>query len=1145
MAAEQLAPFRDLSKCTAAVERQALERLAAGAAQGATRPGIEYALGIVNAGNELLARKAADIRRQLEQAEGDVASVERLVRVMVAAFRFLRAHRSSAGFGALALERTLSNAMIACTNAHLGVRVWDGLMLLRSLLLEHAETHVTASGRGGPGAEDPRRPIRRPAPRAKGAADSKPGLADKITRGMNRMSIGKSAAGVGQVRFPIEHCSGDAAFNTLVVTLLCNILRVLAQAPESTEARAAAADLAQRPHSALEWCVRARKADQDAMDPFLSACFRAYYTLGGHGGGHALDIRLLAIHAYSLTKGCALRELLKYASRAAARAEPPAQAADDSGEAYGAIAAYYARVIELARPQLAVAAASPELVEFCHHAAHVRRHVSDLAGALAACRLGAGTGAAKLAGAILSADVLVQATAASSGHSCAEREHELESICADVGSSAADVLGSGARHTLSEWNALAQCADVARKSAKVVLTALRQDTSGAARDSVAGALATVLDAAGMIYETYIGRGAADKAEDGVSKAALWNHCAEASLAAIQTCLLVQGHCSWLQRMAERNGRRLRALCGEQRCSADYLRSHSTVMFNHGAGMYQLKLHAAAAAALEAAIQSMAQWIAVTAQRKEPLGNAVEQLCKRFEVAALAHQSAGAFAAAARVYGRAVSWLVQHSPEAVCDAVCTGGPHAMVRPPSSTAWTGAGATAVALLLQFVDRYVRMCAGRVARDAGELRDWQPLSALMDDRPDSAVLRGWLYEAEAHFWRAYVAPSAPAAAEALRTRLELALEAYGEAAPLGYARCAAELAKLSRDAGDIRAFEDRIHAALEVTKSQPHSDSPYVLGVVADCYAWQAIAAIEAAGGSSYSPGGLRACTRLWTLVSRHAISDSGEPPDVGYLHGVVHTIQQTADLLMSRRLYAPGANVLLVAVELATACERHDRTWAPVAMGCLVGLGTACLLRGDAGAAGAYFGDVATRYETGVLPPHVEVASKIAYGSFQLAQGDAAAARTTMGVAGGLARRTLDAIAGPGAGAARQKREAATPETLVLLSRAAHTYSVLALKEGALADSIDFGIHSYRILTSLLRSLAAAHRRALRAQSLRAPSGDTEDDPFSDPPPGPTGDAKSEADADAAKDDAEFVAFSGNWQLQRLLIDVLAHLADVFS
>ncbi|KAJ2769095.1 separin protein, partial [Coemansia nantahalensis] len=353
------------------------------------------------------------------------------------------------------------------------------------------------------------------------------------------------------------------------------------------------------------------------------------------------------------------------------------------------------------------------------------------------------------------------------------------------------------------------------------------------------------------------------------------------------------------------------------------------------------------------------------------------------------------------------------------------------------------------------------------------------------------------------------------------------------------------LSRDAGDIRAFEDRIHAALEVTKSQPRSDSPYVLGVVADCYAWQAIAAIEAAGGSSHTPDELRACTRLWTLVSRHAVSDSGEPPDVGYLHGVVHTIQQTADLLMSRRLYAPGANVLLVAVELATACERHDRTWAPVAMECLVGLGTACLLRGDAGAAGAYFGDVATRYETGVLPPHVEVASKIAYGSFQLAQGDAAAARTTMGVAGGLARRTLDATAGPGAGAARQKREAATPETLVLLSRAAHTYSVLALKEGALADSIDFGIHSYRILTSLLRSLAAAHRRALRAQSLRAPSGDTEDDPFSDPPPGPTGDAKSEADADAAKDDAEFVAFSGNWQLQRLLIDVLAHLADVFS
>ncbi|KAJ2716528.1 hypothetical protein H4R19_000603, partial [Coemansia spiralis] len=988
----ELAPFQDLLKCTEAAERQALEQLALGGTQKAARSAIEFALGIVNSANQQLARSAPDIRRQLERNEGSAASVERLIRVMLAAFRFLRAHRSSAGFGALALERTLSNAMIACTNAHLGVRSWDGLMLLRSLLLEHAEAH-TATGSGTGAAQAPGRSVRRPVPQVKRSANSKQGLAppasaaDKLSRSMHRMSIGKSTTGaplVGQVHFPIEHCGGDMAFNVLVVTLLCNVLRVLAQAPESAETRSAAADLAQRSHSALEWCVRVRAADKDAMEPFLSASFRAYYMLGGGcSGRRALDIRLLAIHAYSLTSACSLRELLKYASRAALRATPPAPAADsdeNGGVTYSATASYYSQVIELIQPQLDAAAASPELLEFCHHLAQVRRCSNDMAGALAACRLGAGVGAAKLVRAVLSADVLFHVAAASGS-----APHELEPACAELSTAAGEVLGATARHTLSEWNALALCADIARKSAKPVLVALRQDMPAAARDSVAGALVALLDTTSAIHDTYIRRGAAEKAEiaGGVSTSVLWNHSAETCLALIQACLLCQDRSTQLQAMVDRHSKRLLAMCAEQRCSADYLRSHSTILFNHGTTMYQLKLHTQAGDALEAAIQSLSQWIALAVHRGAPLDNTVEQLCKRFEIAALAYQSGGSYSKAAQAYGRAVSWVLQHSPGAVASAICTPGPHVVVRPPSSTAW--AATAAVSRLLQFVDRYVRMCATRLMRDPGELRECTPLPAHMDELPDESALRGWLYEAEAHYWRPYASPSTPAVSEALRARLELALESYGEAVPLGYARSAVELAKLSRDIGDSRAFGDHIHAALEVTKSQPDGN-PYVLGAVAECYAWQAIAGIESTGSAAEE---VRACTRLWTLMCNLASGDGGssaEPLDVGYLRGVVHTMQQLVDLLMSRRMYSLGADVLLVAFELAAACERHDRSWAPVVMECLVGLGTACLLRGAVGAAAQYFGDAATRYEASVLPTHVEVASKIAYATFQLAQGD---------------------------------------------------------------------------------------------------------------------------------------------------------------
>ncbi|KAJ1726550.1 hypothetical protein LPJ61_005111, partial [Coemansia biformis] len=717
-------------------------------------------------------------------------------------------------------------------------------------------------------------------------------------------------------------------------------------------------------------------------------------------------------------------------------------------------------------------------------------------------------------------------------------------MCDSMGSLAAPALGAEARYTLAEWNALAMCADIARKTAKTTLAALRQDMPSVLSDSVSEALAAVLDVASKIYDTYIRRGAAEKAEStgGTGAAVIQNHSAEASLTLVQICLLRQASNARLQTIAARHSDRLLAMCAEQKCSLDYLRSHSTVFFNHGASMYQLKLQAQAAGAIEAAIKSLSQWIEQAKRQGSPLGNAFEQLCKRFEVAALAYQSNRSFAQASRVYGQAVSWILQHSLDEVKSAVCTHAPHSAIRPPSSTAW--AGTAAVVQLLQFVDRYVRMCAARLTKDPGDLPGCKPLQEHMQEPPSDSTVRGWLNEAEAFYWRPYVTPSTQFVAEALRMRLRLALASYEAVAPLGYARCAVGLAKLSRDNGDMESFGDHIHTALEISKSRPDG-CVYTLGVIAECYAWQAIAGIESKGSAAKE---VCACTRLWTrmceLVS--GADDSGgaaDPLDAGYLREVVHVMQQVAELLLSRRLYSPGADLLLVALQLASVCERGDSSWAPVAMECLVGLGTACLLRGEPSAAAEYFCDAATRYEAGVLPVHVEIASKIAYANFQLMRGDTAGGGATMELAGELARRSLDGVSA--AGAARSKREAATPETLVLLSRAAHVHSVLALKQGALADSVDFGIHSYRILSSLLKSLELAHRRAAREQGQSTGSVDVEDDPFSDSKPGRIEEGPAAGEADDANSDAEFIASSGNWQLQRLLIDVLAHLADVYS
>ncbi|KAJ2808157.1 separin protein [Coemansia guatemalensis] len=1148
--------FRDFTKCSETVEQQVLGRLAASSSAKPARSDIEFALALVNQVNQLFSKKSADIRRQLEHKEvrAEVFCIERMTRVTLTAFQYLRDHRSQAGFSALALEKTLSNFMTACTNAHLGTRIWDGLMLLRGFLLEHAKAHVVASGSGGnrkgPAATQAKatagRSVRRPAPRLKKGETKKvaatkqkgrTGMStENIAKGMHRLSISGDVSGtqnVPQTHFPIQYCQSDLEFNILVTTLLCNILRVLAQSLTSDQTKSAIGGLKERQHSALEWCLRTRELDQAAIEPFLGVCFRAYYTLGGIGDVPLLDIRLLAITAYSKSKTCDLRELLKYACRAAARAESTAIADSDRPVIYGMINRYYTQILELVSAQVESAAASPELVEFIRHMAQMRRFAGDISGSLAACGLATSTAVGKTVSSALTTDCLIRYSLDNG-----QPHPELESICGSLDMLASTTLAGDARHTLTEWNALILCADIIRKAAKGVQLELRQDKAGSAHVGIYEALVAALDFSSKIYDAYISRGAAAKAESagGTSMVVLLNHSAEVSLVLIQLVLNHQDSSGWMHGNATSHSSRLLSMCMDQKCSIDYLRNHSVLFYNYGAGLYQLKIYTQAAKAIELAIDSLSSWIAIAQRKDMPLGNSTEQLCKRFEVAALAYQSDRSYAQASRVYGTAVLWILEQSVSMVKSMIHTGSSQTPL-PPSSSVWTTS--PLIVHLMQLVDRYVRMCAGRLLKDPQEDQAYRSLQEHMDTQLEDLAVRGWLYEVEAFFWRPYIAPSSRFAFFGQKARLCEALKSYKGTLPLGHARCLVELAKIARDMGEMDAFRDNIDAAMELAKDTA-DEGIYTLGILAECFAWQTVAHIEHDG---HAEDNIATCGRLWSLLYKqisNSESGSDQKLDSGFLRDVVDLIQRVVELLLSRRLYSSGGDLLLVAFQLASMCDRDDRSWAPVVMECLVGLGTTSLLCGNPGTAARYFCEAATRYESGVLPAHVEVSSKIAYASFQLACGDFAGGSKSMYQASELAQRSLDGLAGMGM--ARSGRGTTKPETLVLLSKAAHVYSVLALKQGALADSVDLGVHSYRVLGSLLRSLTLAHKRTIQEQNRSHEQ--LEDDPFSDVKPA-TSTSEAVESADENRSDAEFIAFSGNWELQRLLIDVLAHLAEVYS
>ncbi|KAJ2661342.1 separin protein [Coemansia sp. RSA 1200] len=1082
--------FRTFTKCDQSAEELALKRLtlvAAGSRAKVGRSEVEFALGLVNQTNKLFSKSASDIRKHCD-AQG-TGSPERE-----------------------AIQRI-------------------GLVFLRKLLLEHANSHIVVpvgtngrprqkgsfgTGRGSHEEQQEKqlngtapalistRPVRKPASRLKkemsssddGSASGSSSLvgAEGIAIGMRRLSMNKEASS------------------------------------------------------------KESKMDRDSMDPFLGVCFRAYYALGSGSGSQHLTIRLLGILAYANTSKRDFRELLKYATRGATLllgSVSSTMSNVDRVLLHKQVAQYYASIFEHVAPLLKSANVSPELVEFCHSMAQSRQNSGDLKGSIVAVQYIAmcgrqederKDGCASLIARILVWDVLVRDALL-----CGFMDTEMESVVGGFVELVEHAIDGGLRHTLAVWNSLALCADIIRRVARNVYAELRQGKTDDLQSQASKATVLALGVATRIYDVYIARGAASKAESagGTSIAILLSHSAESSLILIQLALQFLEHDRDVQAEIDRHSGRLLKVCKDERCNSDYLRNHSTVFFNRGASLYQLKIYSQAAQAIEYAIDSLLQWLVLSLAKNQPVGDVFGQICKRYEVAASAYQASGDFDRAATTYARAVSLIVSHFPDQIRNVMTTADQQKDgTLPPYSSLWSNSAQ--VEKLALFVDRYARMCAGRLQKDAEESHAMLSLQTYMVDSPPvDGQLRGWLYELEAFYLRPFVNSATIHISNVRVALLGNALHSYGDSCPLGYARCLVELAKINRDSRDVDMCLDRLHAAVEIAKGLPE-DCVYSLMTIAECYAWQGIVEIEKqASGSPYA---ISTVLRLWTLIQRICSVPTEEEGiialDSGCMRETVDLMILTTDLLMSRRLYSQSALILLVALDICAICEKADKAWVSVAMQCLIALGLNSLILGDHRKAAKYFQQIDGRCEPGVLPNHIELTSKVAHSSFQLACGDLSASAESMAQASALARRSLtEDTAGR---FAISKRRSVSPEMLVLFSKASFMYSVMALKRGDLADSVNFGLHSYRILYSLLKSLSLSRKRSLSKSTRRFQESnriEPEDDPFSD--------SKSENPNedetldDREKSDAEFLAFSSNWELQRLLIDSLAHLSEIYS
>ncbi|KAJ2784123.1 separin protein [Coemansia interrupta] len=1125
--------FHKFTDCTAAVERQALDRLthlnssSSGLSKSAQRADLQFALALVNHLNHLFSKRTAELR-QLCSADvpadaPQTSGVERIMRVALTAFRFLHRNRAAAGFGALALEKTLANFVTACVNGHVGHRVWDAMGVLHAWLVEHAEAHVLKAAGG--------RAVRK-------AGGARGARAEGLAGGLRRLSISKPAGSPGApaekkekhtpvvpTHFPMRYWQNDPAFNALVAALLCNGLRTLARgcAHALRVAQQRGAELAKRPDSALDWCVRVQAAGDESADAQLQACFRAYYALsssssgGGGLAGQSLDLRLLALTAYANTRACDARELLKYAARAG-------QGRTDSG-----VGGFVEGVAGQLGAQVGRAAVSPELVEFVQLLADCRRAAGDVEGAVGAWQMLARRGgeAAAAAQALLACDTLVVAAV----EGASENLGGLADMLAAGRPSAAVVDAAvAARNTLAGWNALALCGDRLRRTARRALSWLPEPADSAPGHVIVAcaALAQVV-AADALYHAYVARGAAARAaaDGGAGVSRVCAAHGDALVAGVQLAARLLEHAddAGHRQTVRRLTARLLGLCGGEGAEGvrALLRGHSTVMFNHAAVLFRLGVSARAAEAAELAADSLALWL----QRSGPCEDALDalmQLCKRYEVAAAAHQAAGAHGRAAEAYARGLALLSRH----VEAQELAGG----ARPPYAAEWADDGGVAGRALV-FVDRYVRLCGAGMQRDAEDPAAARPTQRLAAGQwSEDAVVLAWLAEAEADCWRPLAnTPGLAAPVQAARTGLlEHARRLYDSSGCTpGGLRCALELGKAARDLGDAA----QAHGLLTLAAAgQEHA-----LGVAAEAHGWLATADMEQGGEGGEHAG---RCVALWTQLAGQSppgdvgLAGQSPPGDVGVVRRALEAMGAFAGLLDARAVHAAERLALRRAgMRLALHCEASDARCAPLAVEWLAATAREC----PAAEGSRLFAQANGRcVEPEAVPALMCVAAAAAEAEAAMHAGGAGAAERAQAALDRVAEVARRASA-PAQAVRGGRRAAVDAEWLAVLARVGVVQSQVAMRCGRLADAVDCGVHAHRVVAALLQALEAAEERRRRQQQMQRGTGGSLDD---DDPFGP----QREAD-EAEGDGARVVAASGGWALQRLAADCLGQLAHVHS
>ncbi|KAJ1919812.1 separin protein [Mycoemilia scoparia] len=261
---------------------------------------------VLNFTNQKLSKNIKQIKLKIHHCKNkekiDEVTNEyiKLIDSSVLAIKCLLKYSSTLQLPPLSLEMSISNFVNHCVEIKLGYKVYDIALKLKNKIYNSKRTEETSNGNCGSKTKIPTKTTTLNVSRSKSSRSIKPTASsdiDEIASKVSSMNVGNPEE-LDPLLVPIKYFTADTRFSTLVIRILINILRIIAHSNDKNLIQKHAKSLADEKDSAYAWCLKLMEMDEDSGKACMQANFLTLFSCANLVEKDALSIYILSFKSY-------------------------------------------------------------------------------------------------------------------------------------------------------------------------------------------------------------------------------------------------------------------------------------------------------------------------------------------------------------------------------------------------------------------------------------------------------------------------------------------------------------------------------------------------------------------------------------------------------------------------------------------------------------------------------------------------------------------------------------------------------------------------------------------------------------------------------------------------------------------------------